>query len=213
MAKGIVRLLVFVCLACVPHLRLAAQSTTVGLRRFSNAALISCFSDHRCGEDYWVVSSELAHRRPTDFLMASYWKTANPQQRYGIILALHEIDSPQVARFMRMAIARKAIPDTDGLYCANDYLASRCDSRALRFLIGNGQLEACPEWARTVSYFGKCLFRPAAQFLLKSLDSQCLDIGNAAADSLTRLFPDAPKSFANVAAMKEYFAGRIKAER
>jgi hypothetical protein len=151
------------------------------------------------------------------FLITSYWRTKKPLERSGIVLALYDIDSPEVARFMRVAIDKKTATEDD-LFYANDYLGLRCDSDALRFLSGGGtrkyfQLAACPDWARTVLYFGKCHYAPAAAFLVNSLDSQCLDIGNAAAKSLADLFPDAPKAFASVSAMKEYFSNRIAAHR
>jgi hypothetical protein len=131
-------------------------------------------------------------------------------QKDGILLALFGIDAPEVAQFMRSAIRRKSL-DEDDLYYANDYLGERCDPRALRFLSGSGtkkyfQLAACPDWARTVSYFGKCQYRQAVPFLVASPDSQCLDVGDAAAKSLSQLFPDAPKRFATLKAMKEYFS-------
>jgi len=118
---------------------------------------------------------------------------------------------------MRTVIDRKTVSEDD-LFRANDYLGPRCDPSALSFLSGSGekeyfQLAACQDWARTVSYFGKCRYRRAASFLVNSLESQCLDIQNAAAKNLADLFPDAPKKFASGEAMKEYFLHRIAAQR
>jgi hypothetical protein len=212
MAKG--WMLVVVC--NLSFVILSAAQHTATLQGFSNSALIKCFANHQCGQDYWAVSNELARRRPTRLLIVSYRTSTNSLEKSGILLALYQINSTEVARFMRTAIDSKTLVDED-LYYANDYLAQRCDDRALRFLSGSGtnryfQLAACPEWSRTVSYFGRCHFRPAATFLVNSLESQCLDIGNAAANSLAALFPDAPKKFANRKALTEYFSKRAADE-
>ena len=188
----------------------AYSQQAAGLKQVSTAALLECFSDHKCGQDYRAVSSELSRRKPTRLLITSYWKTTDQSQKDGIFLALHGIDAPEVAQFMKSAIKKESL-DEDDLYYANDYLGERCDLRALRFLSGSGakkyfQLAACPDWARTVAYFGKCQYRQAIPFLIASLDSQCLDIGDAAAKALSQLFPDAPKRFASPEAIKEYFS-------
>jgi hypothetical protein len=210
-------MVVVVSVLCFLTMPSAAQSEqTITLKRFSNDVLIRCFASHECGQDYWAVSIELARRKPTRLLIASYRKSASALERSGILLALYQINATEVAHFMRAAIDSNKLVDED-LYYANDYLGQRCDVRALRFLSGSGttkyfQLAACPEWSRTVSHFGRCHFRPAAPFLVNSLGSQCLDIGNAAANSLAALFPDAPKKFATRQALEEYFSKRVAEE-
>jgi hypothetical protein len=186
------------------------------LKSLSSNALIDCLADQTCGQSYWAVSIELARRRPIPLLISSYGKSTNSLQRTGILLALHGIDSEEVAHFMRAAIDSKRLTDDD-LYYANDYLGERCDPEALRFLSGSGtrehfQLAACSDWARTVSYFGKCRYVSAAKFLVNALQNQCLDVDAAAVQSLSALFPDHPKQFASQKAMVAYYSKRSEGQ-
>jgi len=55
-------------------------------------------------------------------------------------------------------------------------------------------------------------FRPAIPHLVEALNSASLNVVDAAYESLTELYPDAPKNFDSLEKAQNYFAGRVKAE-
>jgi hypothetical protein len=86
---------------------------------------------------------------------------------------------------------------SDTVWFALQFLAERCDERALNALNkGGGTPEQsyhyevqCVDWATTLNVFGKCRYFKARKTLLNSLNSSCLDVMNSAQKSLHVLYP------------------------
>jgi hypothetical protein len=148
-----------------------------------------------------VIKRELAGRKHPDLIITSY-KKADDVDRYLLVQTLWLIDDPVVETFMRsIAVkhARDGIDDGSDVF-ALDYLAQRCDLNALarldRDVYKKYAVMGCPylnysvqpAWADTVEAFGRCNYVPAAQDLVRSLDSQCLS-ADRAEQSLKQIFP------------------------
>jgi len=86
---------------------------------------------------------------------------------------------------------------SDTVWFALQFLAERCDERALNALNkgGGGPEQSyryevqCVDWATTLNAFGKCRYFKARKTLLNSLNSSCLDVMNSAENSLHVLYP------------------------
>jgi len=117
----------------------------------------------------------------------------------GIYGSTHGRQNESVIKFMSgiafHADAKSQFSDT--VWFALQFLAERCDERALNALnIGGGAIQQsyryevqCVDWATTLSAFGKCRYFKARKTLLNSLNSSCLDVMNSARDSLDVLYP------------------------
>jgi hypothetical protein len=68
-------------------------------------------------------------------------------------------------------------------------------------------------YADAVGLFGKCEYRPAIPYLLEySLEDACMNIVDAGEDDLQKLYPNSPKGFNSLEAMRRYYCGRAKRE-
>jgi hypothetical protein len=160
----------------------------------------TCALDSRY-HNFHVIKKELAARKHPDLIIDAYNK-ADDVDRYILMQTLWLIDDPVVESFMR-SIAFKHLRDgiDDGSTVFElDYLAHSCDLGALARLnrdvfkiytvVGcsylNGPVEDA--WADAVEAFGRCNYVPAAQNLVRSLDSRCLSAGKAGR-SLKQIFP------------------------
>src|SRR5215469_4428590 len=161
--------------------------------------LLRCLTKvtNTCGaEDPWEIAEALGNQRNKRFLLSEFWKTRNEERRLGIIYSLYYINSPDVATFFRRLV-RRGFDDGEELYYPLNYLAKLCDPGALNILSGGGKggyegYPGCLQWSVTMTLFGKCKYREAIPFLIDSLSAACMNIGDAADESLHQLFPDAP---------------------
>lgn len=181
----------------------------------TRAELIQCFADRNlCGaESKWDVADLLGKTGYKEFLLSEFELTRNAEEKSGIIYALYKIDDPAVAAFFKRLV-KESFDDGESLYYPLNYLAKRCDNGALRILSGNGRghypgYPGCLQWSTTVELFGKCRYRPAAPYLIDSLDAACLNIGVAADDSLRAIFPSSP-TFDSAPKEQAYFRRRAR---
>jgi len=151
--------------------------------------------------NFYVIKKVLAARKHPDLIIAAY-KKADDVDRYLLVQTLWLIDDPAVETFMRSVSfehRHEGIDDGSSVF-ALDYLAHNCDLNALAFLNRNVfkkyTVMGCsylsdsvePAWADTVEAFGRCNYVPAAQNLVRSLDSGCLS-ADKAEKSLKQIFP------------------------
>ncbi len=145
--------------------------------------------------DSAVITGELSDRKHVDLLISAY-REGDELQRYYLVQSLWQIDDPQVVTFMRSIAFEhlgRGMDDSDTFYPL-DYLARRCDPRALARL--NRQVNfkrytpmGCIYWSGTVRSFGSCNYHAAAPNLVRSLDAVCLNITGAAEEGLQKFFP------------------------
>lgn len=148
------------------------------------------------------IKRVLADRKDPELIITAY-KNAGDVDRYRLVQALWQIHDPAVETFMR-SIAfkreRDAVDDGSSVF-ALDYLARHCDLRALARLnrdvfkkyavLGCSYIDDTVElaWTDAVEYFGRCNYVPAAQNLVRALDSaRCLR-PDKAEQSLQQIFP------------------------
>lgn len=154
----------------------------------------NCPLDYR---DFLMIEGELGDRKRPDLLIAAYEK-ADGDDRYYLVQTLYQIDDPKVVTFMR-SIAFERLGrgmDDSGTFFPLDYLARRCDQRALARLNRHVNFErytpmGCMYWAGTVRSFGDCNYRAAAPNLVRSLNAACLNITGNAEEGLHKFFPAA----------------------
>ena len=148
-----------------------------------------------------MIERVLADRKHPEPIITAY-KNADDVDRSLFVQTLWQIDDPVVGTFMRsIAFKREheGIDDGSSVF-ALDYLAHNCDLAALARLnrdvfrkyavIGCSYLSdpVEPAWTDAVEAFGRCNYVPAAQNLVRSLDSGCLSVGKAE-QSLKQIFP------------------------
>jgi len=177
------------------------------VKLLTDQQLIDCLKGpESCPVDthYYFVNDikwALADRKHPDLIITAY-KKADDADRSLLVQTLWYIDDPLVETFMR-SIAfehpHEGIDDGSSVF-ALDYLAHSCDLKALARLnrdvfkkyavIGCSYLDGPVEdaWADAVEAFGRCNYVPAAQNLVRSLDSSCLR-SDKAEQSLKQIFP------------------------
>jgi len=159
------------------------------IHRLSDQQLINCLSEKhsRCPledsyRDSGLISAELRDRKHPGELISAY-ETGDQLQRYYIVQALWQIHNAKVLAFMR-SIAFENLPpgqDNEDVFFPLDYLAQRCDQRALTRLNRKVNFDksfpvGCILWAPAVEAFARCNYRPAAPNLVLALDAACLNI-------------------------------------
>jgi hypothetical protein len=145
------------------------------------------------------IAAELGRSKHPDLLIAAYAKADKTQRQY-LAEALWHIDDPKVVTFMR-SIAFENLPegqDNDDVFFPLDYLARRCDQRALARLNRRVNFDksfptGCMYFAPTVAAFGRCNYRAAAPNLVLALNAACVNIIDAAEHGLHKFFPHACK--------------------
>jgi len=167
----------------------------------STADLERCLSEPSCA-DARTAAHDLASRERFPFLLKRY-RGADEATRAYIVEGIYGSDrgrnNDAVVEFMS-GIAFHNTPQNrfdQTTWYALQFLAERCDERALeRLNAGGGTAKqphsyevSCNFWAITLGTFGKCRYFHARETLLNSLNSSCLDIMNAAGDSLHALYP------------------------
>jgi hypothetical protein len=183
------------------------------VKAFTDQQLIDCLKGPKnCALDtrYYlsnVIKWELAGRKRPDLIIAAY-KKADDVDRFALVETLWYIDSPLVESFMRSIGPAFENPrdgiDYDSSVFALDYLAQSCDLNALarlnhdvfkKYPIKKYAVIGCsylgpvqPAWDDTIEAFGRCNYVPAAQNLVRLLDSQCIS-ADKAEKSLKQIFP------------------------
>ncbi|HYM76922.1 MAG TPA: hypothetical protein VE377_13170 [Candidatus Dormibacteraeota bacterium] len=159
----------------------------------------SCPLEDPYCDPLWIAA-ELGRRKHPDLLITAYAKADKTQRQY-LAEALWHIDDPRVATFMR-SIAFDHLPpgpDSEEVFFPLDYLAQRCDQRALarlnrRVNFDEGYPVGCMLWAPAVESFARCNYRAAAPNLVRSLNSACVNIIDAAEHGLQKFFPGSCKA-------------------
>jgi hypothetical protein len=160
----------------------------------------TCVLDSRYHNVY-LIKKELASRKHPDLIITAY-NQADDVDRYILIQTLWLIDDPVVESFMRSVAfkhPRDGIDDGSSVF-ELDYLAQSCDLDALarlnRDVFKKYAVMGCsylsgpvePAWADAVEGFGRYNYMPAAQNLVRSLNSRCLS-ADKAEQSLKQIFP------------------------
>ncbi len=196
-----------------------SDELTKRLPAFSTEQLVACFGDWKiCGvendvETGWAVSREVARRGQPDRLLAAYWTQKDEDVRDGIVHAAYWLKTPEVQTFMKKVLATGQ-GNEDDLYWPADYLAKSCDSDGLKWLSERqDRPEGCILWAPTVALFGKCKYRPAIPYLIEnSLQDACLNIVDAAAEDLHKMYPEGPRAFHTLEDAQNYYCRLAKQE-
>ncbi|OAI57652.1 hypothetical protein AYO50_01055 [Acidobacteria bacterium SCGC AG-212-P17] len=181
--------------------------------------LLACFDDWKvCGvgegqASGWPISDELARRGDPSKILARFWKEPKWTIRNGIEHVAYHFHTPEVTAFMQSVLAEHK-EDGEDLYWPVNYLAKKCDPKALQMLSsGRYRNQGCMQYQTSVELFGKCKYRPAIPYLVQTaVRDACLNITAAAEDSLHALYPDAPKQFDTLEAMQQYFGKRARRE-
>jgi hypothetical protein len=176
------------------------------IRRLTDRQLIDCLSEKHIhcplgniDRDSDVIAWELRDRKHTGQLISAY-ATGDQLQRYYLVQALWQMNDPKVLAFMR-SIAFENLPsgqDNADVFFPLDYLAQRCDERALARLNRRVNFDksfpvGCIYWAPTMEAFVRCNYRPASQNFVLSLHAACGNITDAAEHGLRKFFPGACK--------------------
>jgi hypothetical protein len=171
-----------------------AQGSTANLRK--------CVKDATC-PTMLDAAYKLARRQEFDFLLHQYPVARNNTQQL-LVQAIYASElgrnNPKVVRLMRNVAFSHQSNDqlSDTRWYALQFLADKCDQSALIELNAHGgdaqnpyQFRvSCSDWARSLRAFGMCRYTESREVLVNSLNSSCLDVLNAAAGSLQRLYPE-----------------------
>ncbi len=189
------------------------------LKKLPSSLLVACFADWKlCGAadneaSGWQISDELASRKYLKPLLKRYWTEPNEGIRWGIIDVAYHFDTPAVAAFMKRVMDQQ-IAAGKAEYWPVNYMAKRCDPLALRELAkGTFRNEGCMQYETSMKLFGKCRYKPAVPYLVDdALNDMCLNITDSGEQSLKKLFPDAPRNFRTLPAMRDYYCLKAKEE-
>jgi hypothetical protein len=189
------------------------------LPQFPAEQLLACFADWKiCGADEsnatgWPISDELARRGDPGKILARFWQEPKWQVRSGIEHVAYHFDTPEVTAFMQRVLAEHK-EDGEQLYWPANYLAKKCDAKALQILSSRRQRsQACLQHSTSVALFGKCKYRPAIPYLVRTaMYDACLNIVDSAFESLRTLYPDSPEKFNSLEQAQQYFRKRARQE-
>lgn len=190
------------------------------LSKLSTSQLLSCFGNpNRCGgiNDSlvagWAISDELASRGHVDRLLAGYRHEKDPKIRAGIVHVAYHFDTPLITAFMKSVFDTRTV-EGEELYWPVNYLAKKCDREALRELsTGRYRTQGSLQYQNSLTLFGKCGHRAAIPYLVNdALYDASLNVVDAAAESLSRLYPERPKTFASIEEMQTYFCRAARKE-
>jgi hypothetical protein len=181
--------------------------------------LVACFDDWKIcgtGEDQtngWPISDELARRGNPHELLVRYWNEPKWTIRGGIEHVAYHFHTPEVASFMKRVLSER-VEDGEDLYWPVNYLAKRGDSAALKELsTGRYRGQGCMQYETSVRLFGKWRYRPAIPYLVETaMYDACLNIVDAAEESLFAMYPDSPGNLKTLEAMQHYFCGRAQVD-
>jgi hypothetical protein len=167
----------------------------------SNLMLETCITRENC-EDTQAAIKQLAESKEFFFLIKAY-RTAKPGTQEYILGAIYisgygRNDERLVQLMTTVAFDSARLPRfSASRWYALEFLAEKCDPRALEELIAGGATKkatykyqvGCTDWAKTLELFGQCHSYTAKQVLLDSIDTSCLDVGNSALHSIEELYP------------------------
>src|SRR5215831_3439527 len=134
--------------------------------QFSTDELLACFDDWKiCGvgegaASGWPISDELARRGNPGKILAHFWQEPKWQIRNGIEHVAYHFDTPEVTAFMQHVLAEHK-EDGEELYWPLNYLAKKCETKALQILSSRRKrTQDCLQYSTSVALFGKCKYRP-----------------------------------------------------
>jgi hypothetical protein len=198
--KIVLRSLILIMITTLAAHQLQGQDSAT-VRPKTVGQLKKCLSDPSC-PDVRNAAYDLAKREEFAFLLRQYKVASRVTRSYiveGIYGSNRGRDSAAVVEFMSDLGFRKGRANQfdETIWYALQFLAERCDERALALLkAGGGTVGesyryevACVDWAKTLKAFGDCTYFKAKRTLLTSLDSSCLDVMAAAGASLHLLYP------------------------
>jgi hypothetical protein len=156
------------------------------------------------------VEQELVTRHPVADMADIFSRTEDKAQQAWIVDVFSQMHDPQ-------ADARMHGFMTPGLdeknYLAARYFAGKCDAPALKILNQNyGKYGISSlERASLAKIFGACRYTPAVPNLADSINAMILNLGQAAHDSLSRMYPDAHIAATNPTEMQKAWQSYIRA--
>jgi len=169
---------------------------------------------------------EIARRGDLAFLVRIYRRSNVGNQEYiagAVYISGRGSRNQQIVKFMRQIAFGPSAADAFSRkrWCALQFLAESCDASALAELKRGGATKgdltqypvSCWEWAQTLDSFGKCRYFPAARTLVNSVPTMCLDVGNAALDSLNLLYPGRCSSIKDVGQLRACYARALAASQ
>ncbi len=178
-----------------------AFAQVAGTTSLSTAELRKCLIQRSC-QTARDAAYQLARRQDFEFLLRAY-KTAEATKKAYIVEAIYGADlgheNLAVVSFMRRvafdAGSKERLSDTT--WYALQFLAEKCNEQALALLRSHGGNAdkgydyhvACSDWAESLKVLGKCRYAAGREVLVNSLNSSCLDVMQAAGDSLDTLYP------------------------
>jgi hypothetical protein len=189
--------------------------------KMTNDEIVSHFRETKNGCDYdWELADELVGRTSPKFLIESF-RGGDECQRHVLLIELFKIQKPEVLAFMRDLAFTNLTNEPDGepRWYPLQYLADRCDLRALRRFNRDINWKdeypiGCMWWTGTVRQFGKCGYRPAIPHLIRYTNSvACLNISDAAIESLMALYPGKCKSVTSMDQAHDCFLSEYKKEK
>lgn len=177
----------------------SAESEYPDPKSLSSQEILDCYKKSNvsdCKVSEFDAAEVLAKRARVQFLI-QYYEKGDSSQRRVLAMALSKINTPEVFTFVRKIAFENLTnaPDGDPRWYLLEYLAERCDERALaRFNRDqnwkDGYPIGCMWWTSTVRQFGKCQYRAAIPHLIEYTNTvACLNISDAALDSLSKLYP------------------------
>jgi hypothetical protein len=189
----------------------------------STAKIIDCFAIQNissCRIERFNAAEVLAKRGNIRYLIGAY-ERGDETQRDMLVIALAQIRKPAVLEFMRR-IAFENLrnePDGEPRWYALQSLAEHCDERALARLNRDqnwkdGYPIGCMWWTSTVRQFGKCQYRPAIPHLIEYTNTvACLNISEAAIESLEELYPGKCKDAKTLNATRDCYSRAYRGEK
>lgn len=162
------------------------------------------------------AADELVARRATRPLLKAFAQTTDHFQLYPIADVLARIADPAADAALHRYVINSS---SDTNMVATEYFGKRCEPKALAILNHNFEhySGSSLEHATIADIFGNCRYRPATPILVRWVAAASLNLGIAAQDALTKIYPDAripegrtPEECAT--AWRRYIAG-LRAKR
>jgi hypothetical protein len=197
------------------------------LHRYSDAELVDLlstaafdanpqpFSNLPPKHKFWDdAADELVARRATKALLKAFAETDDHFQLYPIADALARLHDPAADAVLHRYVT-PGLADTHMV--ATEYFGKRCEPKALAILNRNfGRYGISSlETATIAEIFGNCRYRPAGPTLVPWVNAMVMNLGIAAHEALSKIYPDAhigegrtPEECA--AAWRHYIAGLKK---
>jgi hypothetical protein len=179
--------------------RVALSQTSIPASK-SPGELRKCLKEPSC-QDALDAAYQLAKQHDFSFLISEY-KISGKNNQSWIVQGIYASDIGRDDLAAISFIKAVAFPSepradlSDTHWYALQFLAETCDQRALNKLRVHGGDDrnvygyhvSCGDWTKSLKTFGDCRYTAGREVLLNSLNSSCLDVVQAAGDSLSALY-------------------------